>query len=566
MSTNNINKNVIDLILKESKSYTSIELIESFIQEQKSLEYLPLQPLYLTIRSLPIESKTYALKLLSKEQRTIFYDLNLWRKDNLDIEDFSHWVMAIAKSPDSELRFEFSQSTEFQLFLKGRFNIWTFDIEDPQYPEHDNYFLTEDDLLLFEFDSGCHIAPEIKTIIKELYTELGVEKAYQHLFTIISDNFLSFMEEEFQQKNSRLQDIGFVDYYKSLEIENTFPTIKHLNLFIKKKKIVKVKVSSKQKCQAIHPSSLVAFQNDRKSISDELIKVSNTDRCDFLHFNFIRLLNSSMEFFDVLKSGPVAMTRVGKRLRNTISLGLDYIKNHRKFIGDCIFDYFDFTEIYKIGNTLTSDLKKSTLKQLKENNLFENKFVGAILQNYIENILDDQTFIISKESKRIPVSSFEQYITLQENVFLIQDLLPFIKKFRLLSNDLISKKDKEKNNAYLNYDYESIDFEVLLISNFINFCLGHFENPTKKIKIGITINELKKFSSLYIIENNFDHKIQNKIKLFITSFGLSKVTLIYQYIIEIISFSLLGYSFQDMNEKDFSHVGGPLILNIQDHR
>ena len=35
------NVDVINLILKESKAYTSLEVIENFIQEKKSLESLP---------------------------------------------------------------------------------------------------------------------------------------------------------------------------------------------------------------------------------------------------------------------------------------------------------------------------------------------------------------------------------------------------------------------------------------------------------------------------------------------------------------------------------------------
>ena len=48
----------------------------------------------------------------------------------------------------SSLQYEFTKSEEFALFLKARFNMWTFDVEDPLYPDHDNYFLTDDQMFL----------------------------------------------------------------------------------------------------------------------------------------------------------------------------------------------------------------------------------------------------------------------------------------------------------------------------------------------------------------------------------------------------------------------------------
>ena len=62
-------------------------------------------------------------------------------------------------------------SKAFILFLKARFNIWTFDIEDPQYPDHDYYFLTEDnqiDLITDNTVTKNYLILVIKTQYKDL--------------------------------------------------------------------------------------------------------------------------------------------------------------------------------------------------------------------------------------------------------------------------------------------------------------------------------------------------------------------------------------------------------------
>ena len=45
---------------------------------------------------------------------------------------------------------------------------------------------------------------------------------------------------------------------------------------------------------------------------------------------------------------------------------------------------------------------------------------------------------------------------------------------------------------YLNYEVDNIDFEAIMISSFINFAGGHFQESAAG-KMGVTISELKTF-------------------------------------------------------------------------
>ena len=141
----------------------------------------------------------------------------------------------------------------------------------PQYPDHDRYFLTEDNQLLFEFDEDFDCTAEVKRIILDLYSqEGGVEKAYAILFKIVSENFLSMQEEEFRFKKERLRDIGFVDYYDALDLDAPFPNIEVLNNFIKKKAKVNAEISNFGKNQLLPKSSLVSFKEKIDPLEDEL--------------------------------------------------------------------------------------------------------------------------------------------------------------------------------------------------------------------------------------------------------------------------------------------------------
>ena len=176
MSNNkNNSSDPITLLLKESDSYNHLDQIEKYVDGSNDLSVLPVQPIYLALRKLPIEKVAEYLPKFSKEQREVFMDIDLWTKDEIDIEHFTFWLAAYALVESDEVKKDFVTSEQFLLFLKSKFNVWTFDAEDPNYPEHDNYFLTDDNMLLFEFDETFEYVDEVRGLIRHLYYEFGVK-------------------------------------------------------------------------------------------------------------------------------------------------------------------------------------------------------------------------------------------------------------------------------------------------------------------------------------------------------------------------------------------------------
>lgn len=555
------NANIIELILKESKAYTSMELIESFISEQKSLSSIPVQPLYVSVRNLPLEYKTSALSLMTKKQREVFYDLDLWKKDELNVSEFETWVKACAYSPDDAVRFEFAESSEFALFLKGKFNIWTFDVEDPMYPDHDYYFLTEDNLLLFEYDDTCDIVDEVKTLVRELYSIKGVEKAYQYLFSVVSDGFMTLSEREYEDKKARLRNFGFVDYFDSLEILNTLPSVSHAEAYVKNKKKITANIDKIGQIQTLHQNSLVAFESDNSEIELEVAKIKDDNRFQYLHFNFVRLLNGNFEYFNVLKDSSLAMTRVGKRVKSFISLGLSFSKSVRHFGEESAFEYFDFADFFKIGHSLVSVVQKRLKKELASYKLDDegDKFLGQYFEQFLDDFFGQEILFRQKgETESFPIRDVSLWNEANNKANLLITLLPFIKSFKYVYDELVSE-GKVADSYYLNYDISSIDFEALLLSSFVNFSLGKFSKDDTR-KMGVTITELKEFYNKFLKEND-PSIIANCISTFVTSFGLDTILGVDEYLQELLSEHLEGYDLGELEESEFKHIGGPIIFN-----
>lgn len=566
----------ITLLMKESDAYTHLDQIEKYVEESSDLSVLPVQPIYLALRKLPFDKVAEYLPKFSKEQREVFMDIDLWNKDEIDIEHFSYWLQAYSMVESDEVKLDFVSSEQFLVFLKSKFNIWTFDAEEPEYPDHDNYFLTDDNLLLLEFDETFQFVDEVRGLIRHLYYELGVENAYTFLFKMVSDSFLTLQEEEYNFRRERMRDFGFVDYMESLEVENPFINIDFLHNFIKKKTTSTGTLDEVSKNQNLHNSSLVAFKDHFKKVIDELLKVSDQKRADYLQFNFIRLINSRLEFKGALKKGSVAMTRTGAQTKNLVLLGFNYIKSDtvreeylKKVPEEGIFTLFDFTDLYKIGNSLIKFNLKDLKKALKDSHFEgdQEKFLGDYWSDFLDNTFDEPVkFATAKSSSAQAIIEVEEYQMWTYKSRTLKELLPFARKF-YETFDSLKTEGRLQDSYYLNYTVDSIDFESLLLSSFANFFLGTYDEKNTN-KLGLTVDEFKNFArkivsseGKYVLTPELYKKIQN----FSETFGLNQVFDFNNYIQDLLKSQLEGYEYDTMDIEDFKHIGGPIILTIIKH-
>lgn len=562
-SVTNPHRDILDILICESEAYSNLEEIEKYLQEGSDLSQFPIQPLYQLLKSVPTERAAQALIKFTKEQREVFLDLDLWEKDDLDLQQFSFWIKTYSQCTAIDIRIEFAKSAEFALYLKSKFNIYTFDVEDPVYPEHNNYFLTDDNLLLFEFEEDYDLIEEVQRIIKTLYAEVGVENAYSILFKLVTDSYMHMLEEEYQLKKERLRDFGFVDYYDSLEIESTFTNLNQLDKFLTNKIQTTANIDSLGKVQALHPAALVAYKSDMGAIQTELKKVTSQKRIDFLHFNFIRLVNASLSLSGSLKGGQVAMNRVGQKTRSLLLLGFDYIKNtmREKIDNNGPFTTYDFIDCYKVGNSLVKETQKKIRKAMTGSGFKEeDPFLGQYWIEFLRNsFAESPKFLVQNES--VVIISHDIYCKWARQAKTLIELLPFAKKFCDVYNQL-KKSGTLQDNYYLNFNVNDIDLEAILLSILGNFMLKIFDDPNIK-KIGLTIDEFKQWTSMitdYYGKIKIDQRSKDLIDGFQKQFGLNEISGFYSFLIDILRSQLEGYEFHKLKSDDFKHVGGPIIL------
>jgi hypothetical protein len=572
MSQNEIRKDLLSQLLYEAQAYRKFEDIEKLVESGSDLSMIPVQPLYISLQNTPSDQIAHILPKLSPEQRQALRDIDFWKKDVVDPSSVHHWLDVYSKCPDDKVILEFVKSDDFLLSLKNQFTVQTFDVEDPVYPEGDNYFLTEDNLLLIEYPEDFTLVQELKELIRRLYADLGVENAYAFLFKMVVDSYMIMEEEAYREKNERLREFGFVDYYEALEYNVPLSREAEIMAFIKSKRGVTPDLDPVSANQGLHASSLIPYQQGMDHLKDALSKVKDEKRQHFLHFSFVRLVNARMTFDEVLKNGSLAINKVGQETRQRLELGFEYISETlTKDKSDQIFFLFDFFDLFKVGNSLI-EIKKRQIKKAISQTSFEKDdfsyFLGMYWNSFLENCEDHVTkFKFDGSSKPLEVNDMTSYRLWADAAETFMLALPFIQTF-FRSLDKLKADGVLNDQFYMNYEVDNIDFEAIMISSFINF-VGGFYTESSAGKMGVTLSELKSFYQTFfvksgeefLIKGEEDPILRTQTLNFIKKFGLEQIPRFDKYLYQIMIEQLNGYEIDRMEEEEFKHVGGPILLN-----
>jgi hypothetical protein len=549
--------------------YKKFEDIEKLVENGLDLSMIPIQPLYVSLQTSSKDQVALILPKLSSEQRQALRDIDLWQKDIIDPQSGLYWLEVYSKCPDDSVVLEYVKSEDFLLTIKNQFTVQTFDVEDPLYPDDDNYFLTEDNLLLISFGEDFTFVQELKELIRRLYSDLGVENAYSFLFKMVVDSYQTMEENNYQEKKERLRDFGFVDYYEALECQAPFHSIEQIKNFIAQKKSVTGHLESQSLNQSLHANSLVPYQSGMNHIKEALDKIDNDARAKFLHFNFIRLVNAKMTLEDALKNGTLAMTKAGLETKQGLELGYEFVQNYASNSKN-VFLNFDFMDLHRIGLSLIQ-LNRKKIKKALSQTPFEKDdlsyFLGMYWNAFLENSFDEVAkFKFDGSSKAREINDLATYSLWTSASESFVSAQPFVVSFfgvlaKLKASGVIN------DQFYLNYEVDNIDFESVMISSLINFSCGHFEEATNG-KMGVTIIELKNFYHNYFTKKNDEYLIKGEEDLvlktlindFSVKFGFKSIPGFDKYIYQIMVEQLNGYEIDSMDEEEFKHIGGPILL------
>jgi hypothetical protein len=534
-------------------SFRHLPDIVKMLRSGVSVTHLPLTPLYYTLKKYNPQVVREFLPLCSPKQRQAFLDLDLWRKDELDIGEFSFWLDVYGGSEREDLMLEFILSPSFAAYFKGRFAIATFDVEDPQYPDDDNYFLTEDQLLIIEFDKSFDQVDDIKRLLRVLYSHLGVEKAYQYLLTLVVESFAILEETEFQAKKERLREFGVVDYYEALELLAPYRSIDQMTASLQGRIRMTPHLLDVSKREVPSSELLSSLSGPLLFLQQEGDKVIDPERADFIRFSFIRLVHAVISSGHALKDGPVSLKRLSLEINQALLIGASFLKKQFALTNEqSLFDLFDVLDTYKAGVTLLAIVPaklKRALHDIEEELGERDTWLGDVLAQFLEHTYLTRPHLLSwKEGERTETLIIDEdmYRTWDKQADSFIELIPLIKRFILLKHNFNDK-----------------NFEDLILSACVKLTALKWKGDIQQKTFSLEDLYLNKDEIIFVTQRWFakgsNSSLHEDLVSFISSMGIKDLDGIVYWLKMMVTSSLQGVNFLEMKEESWEHLTGLLL-------
>ncbi len=520
-------------------------MVENF----ETLTHLPLWPLYFLLRNGTARDIALALPKLDSKQREFIFDLDLWKKQDFDLENYEKWIEILYISQNEEIIKEFTQHPHFLVYLRGRLNIYTHNIEHPVYPNSDDFFITDDFCYLVEYDKDYKLAEELKFFLTVFYSARGVEAAQALLMEVVNESFFQLQENAYKVKKSRLDETGYVDFYDALENKKILK-IKEIETFILSKFTKKYLLTVEEKLGTdIRVLETSRDGNDiHNEIRNEISKIENEKIINFLPTDYIRTINANFVLNESFQKIEGELQADSEKVQSFITLGFDYIITNytEKLSTDSLFEFFSFKDLEHIGRSLVLGQihkMKTVLKNFDFSH--DDDFLGDFFKIFLQDIFELDVKFKYKDVLQL-ISNVKIYKVFYQKSQLLIDLSALMKQFK---NEISNYKEI----TYLNYRFEDLDFEGLFLTRYIKHCLG-LDN---KLSYGMEINEFKK----YIKEKNPSK--ENHIKDFIQEFELDIIENLEMYLSELCIDHFSHLEKDDLAEEDYKFVSGVLLTSAE---
>jgi len=324
---------------------------------------MPSEELHLLIREVEGDEAVDLISLSSPQQIIDMLDLELWDKEYFVEKRFKEWLEILSNiSTRKALSILLSMETELLiLFLKRSIHVIRRqdDIDPIEMNSESRY--TPDNLYYIEFISDDFPREIIEPILDHLY---GYD---QESFVVLMDHIIMDMESQLEEdayrfRKGRLEDRGFLEYYEAQDLFVYLDPEKALS-----DEIAKDIRHSDEKVPSYYP---VATFMQPDSFLAKVVKEKSTERVqEKLKWETNYICNQIMmaEKIDFKDSGQIKGAVAVAH--NYLNIGLEYLSDGDIDKASSLMEKFYLKKIFRLGYSLTLDLKKRADKLINHWNL-----------------------------------------------------------------------------------------------------------------------------------------------------------------------------------------------------
>ncbi|MEM1008621.1 MAG: DUF6178 family protein, partial [Myxococcota bacterium] len=313
---------------------------------------MPPQELLHNIKSIGLEDCAEIVALTGKEQLTYALDLDCWRKDKFDTEQYSQWLQFLI-SKDVDAAEQVLKAVDIEtliVYFQQCFVIRNQSEEGEDVPEEiegeviSSQFHNYHVILPFEpEDSMLPLAREALNLF-----ELYGYKFYHRLFEAIRWSLPSELQEiAYQFHKNRIEDMGFVDYYDAISIYQPLPT-----------STAPFPVAEAQPVESIPVSTQQHVEHQLR----ELLRDIDASHHSRMYTEIIHLSHKMISADQLDPSDPKMHQNVLRFLYQMIQLGIEQTCGKDAKAAQNLLEHTHLEWIFRTGFSLLLQLKKQAAK------------------------------------------------------------------------------------------------------------------------------------------------------------------------------------------------------------
>ena len=188
---------------------------------------MPPQELLYNLRDIGLEDCAELVVLADQEQLRYVLDLDCWRKDQFDAEQFTQWLQYLVaeeiEAAEAVLRAADIESVV--LYFQRLFQVYNTSEEEepPEEPMGERIdSISRAYTVILPFEADDPMLPLARSALR-LFEQYGFEFCHRFYESIRWSLPSTLQEEAYQFHKARLEDLGFVDYYEALAILQPLP-------------------------------------------------------------------------------------------------------------------------------------------------------------------------------------------------------------------------------------------------------------------------------------------------------------------------------------------------------
>jgi hypothetical protein len=495
--------------------------------------------------------------LLNRTQRQFFFHLQVWSGDEINLHSFEQFLTRLAslESDDhtTELQKHFLMSDDFQLFLKTKYTINSFDAEFPEYPDHDEYFLSPDNSFIFIYDNAEE-APNIsrdKQLVQFYYDTVGLEPAYESLLRMMGETYSILLESKYEEKVKNDLDLGWVDYFDALEVVSLYRTESSLR---KKAKEIAAAIRANtyglendQNFKQIH------FENQELKYFYKTLVYYWVAKGVFNKESAKTSEDSKNNFFQTISSIGVGMI-----------VGLQFTEK-AEGIKISELSQLNLFELFKMGNSIIFLWKKNLQECLRPivSLGIKLEFLGVSFKEDYEKFYNLPNLKRDNEEESAQWSNYnflESRYEWQKEFLKLTEMLGG--QYQVLVKDF-----KVRSELYENYNVTEITMEEIFINSIIRFSVNKLKQTTDaekgQLSFGIWKEDFLDFLQQFPQMRPSGEFARSVIKEYMREWKLPDTEEWVSYFLGLFNYHLVGINYEDMQDSEWEHVGGVVLFKIK---